>query len=93
MNSPEIKAFIQENSCLFWWIKPEEKENISVDFLVESILNYGNEKNVRRLFELVGIQKVAEDFLSSNLPATGKLPPSYHSLFQALFSTSCIGIS
>ncbi len=62
MNSPEIKAFIRENSSLFWWIKPEEKENISMNFLVESILNYGNETTVRRLFELVGIRNVADIF-------------------------------
>jgi hypothetical protein len=62
MNSPEIKAFIKEHSYLFWWIKPEEKENIELSFLVEAILNYGNEKSVKRLFELIGIQKVAEIF-------------------------------
>ena len=62
MNSPEIKKFIRENSHLFWWIKEESKENISLNLLVESILNYGNEKGVKRLFDLVGIKKVAEIF-------------------------------
>jgi len=62
MNSPEIKAFIKGNSALFWWIKAEEKENISLDFLVETILNYGNEQSVKKLFELVGIKQVAEIF-------------------------------
>lgn len=61
-NNPEIKKFIKENSNLFWWIKEESKENISLNLLVESILNYGNEKSVKRLFELVGIKKVAEIF-------------------------------
>ena len=51
MNSPEIKAFIREHTCLFWWIKPEEKENISLDFLVETILNYGDVQDIKRLFE------------------------------------------
>ncbi|MCK4359846.1 MAG: hypothetical protein KAW92_14130 [Candidatus Cloacimonetes bacterium] len=62
MNSPEIKKFIRENSHPFWWIKEESKENISLNLLVESILNYGNEKGVKRLFDLVGIKKVAEIF-------------------------------
>jgi len=61
-NSPEIIEFIKENSRLFWWIKPEEKENIEISFLVETILNYGNEKSVRKLFDLIGIEKVAEIF-------------------------------
>ncbi len=62
MNNPEIKEFIRENSHLFWWIKAEEKENIDLSFLVEAILNYGNEKSVKRLFELVDIAKAAEIF-------------------------------
>jgi hypothetical protein len=62
MSSPEIKKFIRENSHLFWWIKEESKENISLNLLVESILNYGNEKSVKKLFDLVGIKKVAEIF-------------------------------
>lgn len=62
MNSPEIKAFIRENSHLFWWIKPEEKEHIDASFLVEAVLNYGNEQSVKRLFELFGVHRVAEIF-------------------------------
>ena len=62
MNSPELKAFIRENSHLFWWIKPEEKEHIDVNFLVEAVLNYGNEHSVKKLFELLGLQQVAEIF-------------------------------
>ncbi|PKP60329.1 MAG: hypothetical protein CVT88_03355 [Candidatus Altiarchaeales archaeon HGW-Altiarchaeales-1] len=62
MNSPEIKKFIRENSSLFWWIKEDEKENISIDFLVETILNYGDEKSVKKLFDLVGIDNVADIF-------------------------------
>ena len=62
MNPPKIKEFIRENSSLFWWIKEEEKENISIEFLVETILNYGNEKNIKKLFDLVGIDRVADIF-------------------------------
>jgi len=58
----EIKKFIRKNSSLFWWIKPEEKMNISINALVEAVLNYGNEKSVKRLFDLVGIKIVADIF-------------------------------
>lgn len=61
-NTPEIKQFIKENSTLFWWIKQEKKENISHEFLVETILNYGDIKSVKKLFELIGINNVAEIF-------------------------------
>ena len=74
MNSPEIKKFIRENSNLFWWIKEESKENISLNLLVESILNYGNEKSVKKLFELVGIKNVAEIFYE----ATNRIRVNYY---------------
>ena len=62
MHNSEIKKFIQENSSLFWWIKPEEKLNISINALVEAVLNYGNEKSVKKLFDLIEINKVADMF-------------------------------
>jgi len=58
----DIKQFIRQNEVLFWGVKPEEKVNISLNILVETILNYGNEKSVKRLFDLVGVKTVAEIF-------------------------------
>lgn len=60
--NPEINKFIMENNSLFWWIKPEEKKNISLDALVEAVLNYGNEKSVKKLFDLVGIKTTSDIF-------------------------------
>ena len=61
-NTSEIKQFIHDKSYLFWYIKDEAKENISIDFLVETMLNYGDEKDVKRLFDIIGIDSVAEIF-------------------------------
>lgn len=82
MNSPEIKAFIREQSALFWWIKPEEKENIAIDFLVETILNYGNEESVKKLFDLVGLKQVAEIFYRQ----TARPRVNYHVRTVAYFT-------
>jgi hypothetical protein len=65
MNSPEIKAFIHENSNLFWYTPQEKKEDIGPEFLVETILNYGDIHAVRKLCKLMGIKKVAEVFFYS----------------------------
>ncbi len=62
LNSPEIKQFIRKNSNLFWYVPEDKKENISLDFLVETILNYGNRASVKELFELIGIEKTSEVF-------------------------------
>jgi len=67
-NSDKIKNFINERHELFWYIKNDKKENIPIEFLTETILNYGNEKDVKKLFELIGIKKTAEIFYK----ATGK---------------------
>jgi hypothetical protein len=58
----EIQKFIRERSSLFWYIQEEKKTEISIDFLVEMILNYGDEKDVKRLFELFGINETARIF-------------------------------
>jgi len=62
MHSKEIQEFINENSGLLWYIPQREKKNISLGLLVETILNYGDEKSIRKLFELVGISEVADIF-------------------------------
>ena len=62
VNSPEMKAFIKENSALFWWVKEEEKENVDHKMVVETLLNYGDIGDVKKLFSLLGIEKVAAIF-------------------------------
>jgi hypothetical protein len=58
----EIKKFIKEHSSLFWYIKEDAKERISLEFLVETILCFGNGNDIKRLFQLLGTDKVAEIF-------------------------------
>jgi ABC-type nitrate/sulfonate/bicarbonate transport system ATPase subunit len=61
-DNPEIKDFIQQNGSLFWWVKPEERVNISINSMIEAVLNYGDEKSIKKLFDLVGIKIVAAIF-------------------------------
>lgn len=86
MNDKKIKEFIKENECLFWWIKEEEKENISINFLVETILNYGNEKNIKKLFDLVGISKVAEIFYRQTSRKRNNYYPQTINFFKLYFN-------
>ena len=51
MNSPEIKQYIREHSNLFWYTPEDKKEEISTEFLVETILNYGDKDEVIQLFD------------------------------------------
>jgi hypothetical protein len=61
-HSKEIKQFIRDKSSLFWYTPESKKEQISLDFLVETILNYGDTEDVKRLFSLLGINEVARIF-------------------------------
>jgi len=61
-NTPEIKQFIKENSSLFWYFEEDKKETISHEILVEFILNYGDDKSVKKLFALLGIDYIADIF-------------------------------
>jgi hypothetical protein len=65
MNSPEIKAFIRENSSLFWYTPQDKKEDIGPELLVEMILNYGNLEQIRSLIKIMGIKEVADVFFYS----------------------------
>ena len=47
---------------LFWYVPEQDKENISLDALVETILNYGDLDAVRYLIRLIGVTNVAEIF-------------------------------
>jgi hypothetical protein len=67
----DMQAFIRENSHLWWWIPEANKQRLSLDSIVEAVLNYGTEKSVRRLFDLAGIQRVKEIFLRQ---ISGKRP-------------------
>jgi hypothetical protein len=63
--SPEIKAFIRRHSALFWYTPEDKKEEISEEFLVETILNYGDLNAVKELIKLMGKEKMANIFYSA----------------------------
>lgn len=81
MNSPEIKEFIHQHSNLFWYTPEDKKEEISPEFLVESILNYGDLNDVRNLIQIMGIEQLSEVF--NSIQGRKKLnyyPEIYHFL-------------
>ena len=53
----EIRAFIKEHSNLFWYTPEEKKEEVSEEFLIETIFNYGTMKDSLSLIKLIGADK------------------------------------
>lgn len=85
MNTPEVKAFIRENSALFWYIPENKKEDVNHELLVETILNYGDMNAVLKLFNLLGINKVAEIF-NHSIHLSERRKGNYHELIINYFS-------
>jgi hypothetical protein len=86
VNSPEIKAFIHENSSLFWYTPTDKKEDISLEFLVETTLNYGSLNEIKKLIRILGMQETARIF--SNTKGRKKLNyyPEIYNFFSLFFS-------
>ena len=79
MNPPEIKEFIRQHSNLFWYTPEDKKEEISPEFLVETILNYGDISTTIQLFQLIGIKEVAKIFFDS-ITLSKRRKGNYHEL-------------
>jgi len=86
MNSPEIKAFIRENSSLFWYTPEDKKEYISHELLVETILNYGDMDTVKTLIRILGIKEVSRIFFSATGRKKLNYYPEIYNYFSLLFS-------
>ncbi|MBS1580139.1 MAG: hypothetical protein JST29_10905 [Bacteroidetes bacterium] len=81
--------YITKHKNLFWYTPENKLFDISDSFLVETILNYGSLDDVKELFNLLGIKKVAKEFFdSTNLSERRK--NNYHELtynyFMLLFN-------
>ncbi len=85
MNSPEIKEFIKKHSDLFWYTPGDKKEEISKEFLVETILNYGDKDAVMQLFSLMGIDKVADVFFNT-INRSNRRKGNYHEITVNYFT-------
>ncbi len=85
VNSPEVKQFIQEHSHLFWYIPEDQMGEISQELLVETILNYGNLDDVRRLVEIMGINRISEVFFQAGGRKKLNYYPEIHHFFSLVF--------
>ncbi|MEP7081227.1 MAG: hypothetical protein ABI784_10890 [Ginsengibacter sp.] len=84
MNTKNLKELIKEYSHLFWYTPADKKEHINEDQLVETILNYGDEKAIRRLIDILGIDKVAGIFYKQ-VSTSSRRKNNYHELVSNYF--------
>lgn len=86
MNSPEIKAFIRQNANLFWYTPEDKKEDISNEFLIETILNYGNLDTIRQLVNIIGIEQITTIFFSLQGRKKQNYSPEIYHFFSLVFT-------
>ncbi|HEX7585548.1 MAG TPA: hypothetical protein VF373_12725 [Prolixibacteraceae bacterium] len=84
MNSPELKEFIHQHSNLFWYTPEDKKEEISPEFLVETIMNYGDLDAVRNLIHIMGIKQLSEIFYSLEGRKKMNYYPEVYNFFSIL---------
>ena len=84
MNANALKELINDYKHLFWYTPENKKQNIDEDQLVETILNYGDEKAIRRLIDIMGIDKVARIF-EKQISTSSRRKNNYHELVSNYF--------
>jgi len=75
----KLSQIINQNRGLFWDIARDSLDQLDAEVVTEKILNYGNEKSVRQLFDILGTDKVAKIFYDHiNRPRQNYLPETIH---------------
>jgi len=94
MNGKAIQELINDNKHLFWYTPENKKVDLGEDQVVETILNYGDEKAIRRLLDIMGVDKVAQIFYKQ-ISASSRRKNNYHELvfnyFQLYFKRHAQG--
>jgi hypothetical protein len=86
MRSPEIKAFILKHSDLFWYTPQDKKVEISDEYLLENILNYGTLNDFKELERLMGIDNLANIFFNLEGRKKMNIYPEIYNFFYHYFN-------
>lgn len=88
ITDPEL---IRRYGNLFWYVQEEEKKNLSLDSLVEAILNYGDLEAVRYLIKVAGVETVSEIFFRQNKNKRVNYFPQVTNFFTLYFKRNVPG--
>ena len=80
------EKYIAEHAPLFWYTPEAKKKDISDSLLVETILNYGTMDDVKALFNLMGMDKVAEIFFAAKGRQKLNYFPQIYNFFTLVFN-------
>lgn len=81
----DIQNFIKKKPYLVWYIS--DKEHLSNEAIVESVLNYGDFKDVKKIISLLGMKKVAGIFRKQLKQKRVNYDPKIKNYFKLYFDT------
>ena len=93
VNSLEIKEYIKEIGVFFWWVPEKDKENLSLDSVVEATLNYVTIEQIKKLFGIIGIEEVARIFYKNTSGFRTNYFPRTKHFFNLYFQKNVQGYS
>ena len=85
MRSSEVKKYIEDHSHLFWYTPAPKGETVTDELLVETMLNYGSLDDIRDLFKVVGLKKVATIFFGMTGRKEQNFFPEIYNYFSLYF--------
>ena len=80
------EKYIADHAALFWYTPEAKKKDISDSLLVETILNYGSTDDVKALFKLMGMDKVAAIFFAAKGRQKLNYFPQIYNFFTLVFN-------
>ena len=81
-----VAQYIEEKKDLFWSVGNSRKKDIGETLLVETILNYGSQEDVRELIDILGLKKMAAIFFSNTQnPNRHNYFPEVENFFRLYF--------
>lgn len=84
MNMELYNNLIKERPHLWWWVR--DKENLSMESVVQGILANGDMNDVLKLFEVVGKDKVRRIFLQQISGKRHNYRPQTVNFFRKVFA-------
>jgi hypothetical protein len=86
MRTQAVKDFIKEHQALFWYSPGDKSETVSDELLVETIINYGTLKDIKYLFDSMGLQNVASIFNQMDGRKSMNIYPELRNYFELYFN-------
>jgi len=80
-----LYQLVCDSRSLFWGVPEDKLAELNEEAVVEAVLNYGRVESVKRLFEVMGIHKVAEIFYQQTSQPRHNYLPQTSNYFNLYF--------